>query len=174
MAPQSFPTVLVFGYGNPARGDDGLGPALARRVEEMALPAVTVDSNYQLTVEDSWAVAQHDIVVFADASRSGDEPCSLEELEPSEDMSFSSHSVRPEVVLGMAHSLFDCDTPAYVLGIRGYRFDMFDTALSERARGNLDAALEKLEDLIQAEKRKAIGRGDGRADEPTTIGSARS
>ena len=32
-------TVLLLGYGNPGRLDDGLGPALAAQVECLACPA---------------------------------------------------------------------------------------------------------------------------------------
>jgi len=67
-------TVLVIGYGNPGRRDDGLGPALAERLQELRLPGVDVDADYQLTVEDAAAAAEHDVVVFADAAQAGPEP----------------------------------------------------------------------------------------------------
>ena len=60
--------VLLYGFGNPARGDDGLGPALAAAIEELAIPNITVDANYQLTVEDAADIAGYDAVVFADAA----------------------------------------------------------------------------------------------------------
>ena len=47
--------VLLIGYGNPGRLDDGLGPALAAAVEKLAIPGVTVDADYQLNVEDAAA-----------------------------------------------------------------------------------------------------------------------
>ena len=56
-----------FGFGNPARGDDGLGPALIERLDALALEGVTTDSDYQLTIEDAALVAEHDVVVFVDA-----------------------------------------------------------------------------------------------------------
>ena len=51
------PRILVIGYGNPGRLDDGLGPAVASAMEEFNLPGVSVDSNYQLTVEDAASAA---------------------------------------------------------------------------------------------------------------------
>ena len=66
--------VLIIGYGNPGRLDDGLGPALAEIMEEKRLPGLTVDANYQLAVEDAAQVAQYDVVVFADAAIAGDGP----------------------------------------------------------------------------------------------------
>jgi len=141
-------TVLIIGYGNPGRLDDGLGPALADALAESGIPGLTIESNYQLTVEDAAAVAEHDVVVFADASVSGAEPFVFSPLEPESTMSFSSHSVSPGAVLSLARDLFDASTRGYVLGIRGYCFDEFGERLSSRARANLDEALRFLESLL--------------------------
>ena len=66
--------VLVLGYGNPGRRDDGLGPRLAEELSRMGLPGVDVDSAYQLQAEDAAAVADHDVVVFVDAYVSCPDP----------------------------------------------------------------------------------------------------
>ena len=59
--------VLLIGYGNPGRLDDGLGPALAAKIEKLNIDNVDSDSDYQLTVEDAVDIHSHDIVIFADA-----------------------------------------------------------------------------------------------------------
>ena len=59
--------ILLIGYGNPGRADDGLGPALADRIEALDLPGLTVESDYQLSIEHAALAAGHDIVIFADA-----------------------------------------------------------------------------------------------------------
>jgi hydrogenase maturation protease len=143
------PRVLLIGYGNPGRQDDGLGPALARAVETLGLPGVTVDADYQLTVEDAEAAARHDVVVFADAARKGPEPFSFRRIEPRTQVSFSTHSVAPEAVLGLAGELFAARTEAYLLGIRGYDFDVLEEALSPRAVENLAAAIGFLEPVLR-------------------------
>ena len=58
--------VLVYGYGNPGRLDDGLGPALVRELAGRGVEA-TLETAYQLQVEDAALVADHGVVVFADA-----------------------------------------------------------------------------------------------------------
>ena len=136
--------VLVIGYGNPGRLDDGLGPALADRLEAMELHDVTVDSDYQLTVEDAAEVAQHDVVVFADAHVSCAPPYCLTTMKPGDTMSFSTHHVEPEAVLALARDVFGKLPDAFALGIRGYEFNDFGEQLSDKARQNLDAALEFL------------------------------
>ena len=141
--------VLVLGFGNPGRLDDGLGPALAARVEALGLPGVTVDSGYQLNVEDAAQVAAHDVAIFVDAHLSCPPPFTFERLRPRPGASFSSHSVRPDAVLGLAHTLFGGHTAGYVLGVRGHVFNEFGEWLSTEARANLDAAYEFLVTSLQ-------------------------
>ena len=101
-------SVLIIGYGNPGRLDDGLGPAFAKAVEEFAPPELTIDSDYQLNVEDADAAAKHDIVVFADADTAGVEPFWLKEIQAGpRQIGFSSHSMTPEGVLALARDLFN-------------------------------------------------------------------
>jgi len=141
--------VLLIGFGNPGRLDDGLGPALAAEIERLELDDVTVDSDYQLTVEDAAAVAEHDVVVFADAAVDGPEPFSFERLEPESHLSFSSHDVEPPAVLALARDLFGARTPGFMLGIRGYEFDEFGERLSNRAQANLASALKFIEPVLR-------------------------
>jgi len=133
--------VLLFGIGNPARGDDGLGPALAEAVEKMGIPDVTVDADYQVTVEDSAAVAEHEIVIFADADAEGPAPYSFRPLEPSSGLGFSSHGLEPSQALGLAEECFGRRPRAFMLGIRGYDFPHLTEGLTEEAARNLDAAV---------------------------------
>jgi hydrogenase maturation protease len=135
--------VLVFGYGNPGRLDDGLGPALARELAGRELGSlVTLETGYQLQVEDAAVVAEHDVVVFADADRSCAAPFALRRLEPRHETSFSTHSVSPGAVLALAREHFDGATTGFVLGIRGYEFDRFGEELSPGARRNLAEAAD--------------------------------
>ena len=135
-------TVLLVGFGNPGRLDDGLGPALAERIDLHELPGVTAEADYQLTVEDAAEVAKYDIVVFADADTAGPEPFWVKRIRPSdnEHLSFSSHSVSPEGVLTLAKKLFMAEPEAYLLGIRGYEFNEFGEGLTAKARANLAKA----------------------------------
>jgi hydrogenase maturation protease len=133
---------LVIGYGNPGRKDDGLGPALAEAVTARNLKGVSVEQNYQLMVEDAARVAEHDLVVFADAHRSCDPPFTLYEVEPDPEPTFTTHSVSPGAVLSLAREHFGAKAKAYVLGIRGYDLESFEEGLTDRARANLEQAIE--------------------------------
>ena len=141
-------TVLLIGYGNPGRLDDGLGPALAEIFEKKQLDGVTVDSNYQLSVEDADVIARHDYVLFVDASVSGREPFWFDKVDPQKEVSFSSHSISPEALMDMSNNMLDGRTQGYILGIRGYEFNEFGERLSSQALTNLDAAVKFVEKAI--------------------------
>jgi hydrogenase maturation protease len=141
--------ILLIGYGNPGRLDDGLGPALAAAIEPLSLPGVTVDSNYQLNVEDAAPIAEHDVVIFADADVACAEPFVFRRLAPKTELSFSTHSVDPAALLAIARDMFDAEAPGYMLGVRGYEFNAFGERLSQHARANFEAALAFLEPLLR-------------------------
>lgn len=151
------PRILLIGFGNPGRLDDGLGPALAEAAARWQLPGVTVDSDYQLTVEDAAEVARHEVVIFADAAVAGSEPFFFKRIEPKAEVSFTTHSVEPESVLGLAWELFGARTTGYILGLRGYEFNEFGERLSEKAIQNLAAALRFLEPALKQGKFTEIG-----------------
>ncbi len=135
---------LVIGFGNPAREDDGIGPFVAEQVEKTELPGVTVDIDYQLSVEHAADVAEVDTVVFVDASVDSEEPYVFNMVNPQRTESISSHSVSPEQVMGLADELFQAKTKGYLLGIRGYSFGMFKEVMTEKARLNSQKAAEAL------------------------------
>ena len=137
--------VLIIGFGNPGRLDDGLGAALAERISEEQLPDVTVESNYQLNVEDAAQIAEYDIVIFADASTDAEPPFMFMAIEAEPGgLSFSSHSVTAPQVLGMTKELFHKEPKAWLLAIRGYDFNEFGESLSEQASANLELAVQFL------------------------------
>ena len=145
-----FSKILFIGYGNPGRLDDGLGPALAARIEEASMKGLTVEADYQLAVENAIDVSEHDIVIFADAAVKGREPFFFKEIRSRSPMSLSSHSVSPEAVLFFAERMFHAKTRAYVLGIRGYKFNGYEERLSEGAKENLEEAFHFMVNLVQS------------------------
>jgi hydrogenase maturation protease len=137
--------ILVIGYGNPGRQDDGLGPALAEALEQLRLPDVTVDSDYQLTVEHAEMASRHRVVVFADATTEQQQAFTWSQVEPgAAGIRFTSHHLAPADVLALARDLFGANPAGYVLAIRGRCFGEFDAGLSPDARVALEDAVEFL------------------------------
>lgn len=165
---------LVLAWGNPARRDDGLGPAFAKAVESAAEGRIDVEIDYQLQVEHADDVARHRRVVFVDAARRGAAPFSLRRLSASEDRpGFSTHSVSPESVLSVSRDVFAAEPEAWLLGIRGYEFGDFGEGLSARARRNLDAAAEFLLRRIWSEESTETGLLPDRGAESEQRGAVR-
>ncbi len=142
------PRVLVLGYGNPGRQDDGLGPAVAARIETLGWPHVTAYDNYQLTIEDAIDVAEHDVVWFVDASRTGVSPFAVSELSPASTLEFTSHLLRPETVLALAGQYYGKAPRAFLLAVRGYQFEFVET-LTPGASDNLRLAVTALAEAIR-------------------------
>lgn len=134
--------MLLIGYGNVGRGDDGLGPAFAERIEAAGLSGISVDLDYQLTVDHAPMVAEHDLVVFADALMGADAPFTFTPLEAGKAQGMGSHSLTPVAVLTLAATLFGKAPRAYVLGISGHDFGEVKEGLSEEALANLALAEE--------------------------------
>lgn len=140
--------ILLIGYGNPGRGDDGLGPALAAEIEAMALPGVTVEIDYQLTVDHAALIADHDLVIFADAAIGLDAPFRLTGLANPAPQALGSHQVTPEAALHLAGLLYGRTPPGWILAIAGNDFGEVHEGLSVSARANLGAAARHLRDWL--------------------------
>ncbi len=143
------PRILVLGYGNPGRQDDGLGPAVAAEIDRLGWPNITAYDNYQLNIEDALEVAEHDVVWFVDAAKAGLSPYDVRDLSAASSIEFTSHVVRPEAILAIARQYYGKSPQAFLLAIRGYQFE-FVEELTAGAVDNLRVALTMLTDKIRA------------------------
>ncbi|PLX01356.1 MAG: hydrogenase maturation protease [Marinilabiliales bacterium] len=140
--------VLVYGYGNPGRQDDALGNEMVEKVqdwiEKHKLECMSTDSNYQLNIEDAEKISQWEIVVFVDASQEGIHEYKFSKLEPVEEkIEFTMHAVSPSYVLHLCNKLYSKQPEAYVLGIKGYDFELKE-GLTDNAKLNLEQAYQFL------------------------------
>ncbi len=134
--------LLLFGYGNPGRGDDALGPELIARIEEMQFACVECQNDMQLQVEHVADLDGCDRVLFIDADMSCAEPFKFSEIGAEKDDSYTSHAMNPSALLNAYRQVYRKDAPpAFLLRIRGYRFALGDP-LSDRAMTNLEAATQ--------------------------------
>ncbi|HEX8035127.1 MAG TPA: hydrogenase maturation protease [Ktedonobacterales bacterium] len=142
-------SLIVFGYGNPGRQDDGLGPAAAEAIAQLEWAGVTLQTNYQLNIEDADEAAKHDRVVFVDASAIGPEPYAVRQAVPAVQAAFSSHVMGPEGILAICRDYYEKAPHAIIVAIRGYDFEFGET-LSPLARNNLAQAIEWVKQYIIA------------------------
>lgn len=136
-------STLVFGWGNPSRGDDALGPLFVERLGALRPPGVALLTDFQLQVEHALDLRGCDRVLFVDASMglAPDEPFRVRPLAARRDPSFTTHALSPEAVL-QAFEAFEGHPgpPAWLLEIGGERWELGDPP-SEAALAHLDAAL---------------------------------
>ena len=141
--------VLVLGYGNPYRGDDGLGPLLAERVAQWLVSlgeAAELWVGQQLLPELAEELVNHDVAIFCDASAVPlEDGFLLEELDISSDPEgLTLHSVSPQWLLGLAQSLAGRMPKACLLSVEGESFD-FREGLTPRCEERAKAALQRFQ-----------------------------
>jgi hydrogenase maturation protease len=143
--------IIIYGFGNPGRGDDGLGVRIAQAIENEAASfeglELRVESNYQLNIEDALAVSGTDMAIFCDAAKEGWEPFDFNEIFPSADVAFTTHTMSPASVIALCEELYGRRPKSYLLAIRGYEWGITET-LSQRAAENLASTLGFLKGFL--------------------------
>ena len=141
--------VVVIAVGNPSRGDDAIGPALAARLEREGLPGVEVIVDYQLQVEHALDLEGRRLAVFIDAAVDCEGPVEVRPLAPCRDASHSTHALSPAAVLETCVRVTgQPPPPACALAVRGVQFGLGE-GLSDEARRNLEAAWPVMLQLLR-------------------------
>ncbi len=99
--------ILVIGYGNPLRGDDGFGSLAARYLEERRIPALEVVIFHQLNPELAELLQDRDHVIFLDAV-AGADPGTLcaTRVEPCDLSSSGMHHFEPGGLLALSRAIY--------------------------------------------------------------------
>ncbi|MGY6217178.1 hydrogenase maturation protease [Methylolobus aquaticus] len=145
--------VLVFGYGNPSRGDDALAPLLLQALrsdDRLAGASDQVEflTDFQLQVEHALDLAERSVVLFADAHVSCPAPFTFTRLSEARDDSYTTHAMSPAAVLHVYRQVCGrAPPPCYLLSIRGQQFELGEP-LGDEARDHLEAAVAFARDLL--------------------------
>ena len=134
--------LLIIGYGNPLRGDDGLGWYAAERLRnELRDPETEILSAYQLTPELAEPISRANLVVFLDA-RDGGVPgelrCENVEARPNPTGALSHHAT-PAGLLWAARTLYGSAPEGRLYSVSGACF-----GYGEGLSAPLEAALDEL------------------------------
>ena len=120
-------TVLVIGVGHPDRGDDGVGPWVATRLQEIGAEAAIVHGDCARLI-DLWS--DRDRVVVVDAMRTDDAAGTIRRfdgrIEPLPTGAFrsSSHLFGLAEAVALARTLDRLPRELIVYGVAGARFDL--------------------------------------------------
>jgi hydrogenase maturation protease len=145
------PRKLVIGLGNPGRGDDAVGPLLARRLELTGLPgwAVIETEADGAALLELWRGAEAVIVI--DAGRSGAPPGTIHRLDartqpiPGQLALSSSHAVGLAEAIELARVWNELPPNFIVYAIEGCNFTV---------GAQLSPAVETAADEVQERVRR--------------------
>jgi len=143
---------LVFGWGNPSRGDDALGLLFVERLRAAIGPGAGVEflDDYQLQIEHALDLVGRRRVLFVDASLSGRAPYELTQLQAARDASFTTHALSPQALLQVYADLQgEAPPPCTLLAIRGEQFEL-GVPPGAAALRHLDAALQWTQTWLSA------------------------
>lgn len=146
------PSLVVIGYGNPLREDDGVGWAAADLLKQ-ALPAdrVRVFTCHQLMPELAEPVSLADAVLFIDARVDGVAGAlDLRPIAPdAEPPAGLSHVLSPGALLALARQVYGRCAPAQLASITGGAFG-YAEGLSPAVRAALPKLVARARVLLQA------------------------
>jgi hydrogenase maturation protease len=161
--------LVVFGWGNEARGDDGLGPLMLARIAAAGWSGVTTVEDYQLQIEHALDIEGADCALFVDAGRDTPAPFSFHAVAPRRDMTHTTHALAPEAVLDVyAQVKGRAPPPAFALCLRGERFELGE-GLSREGAQRLEAAWAFVQGLMAERSIEAWERAAFLPPSPTAF-----
>jgi hydrogenase maturation protease len=151
--------ILLFGYGNIDRQDDGVAWHVLRSVAEALgqplpvqpedplveiTPRITISFGLQLMPETAELISQYERVCFIDAHTGRvDEPIHLEDIRPQFVNSPFTHHLTPHTCLSLAQTLYGRAPQAILASVRGYEFG-FSQTLSDQTGALVEPAARQI------------------------------
>ena len=145
--------LLVIGYGNSLRRDDGVGLRVAEAIEALQLPGVRTLTCQLLTPEFADPIARARRVIFVDAAVDRTDGVHFRQLEPGETSQLMAHSADPRTMLALARDVFGHAPAAWWLTIPAIHLG-FGTDYSAEAEAGFHAAVGEITKLVTANFRK--------------------
>lgn len=163
--------ILLIGYGNQTRSDDGVGWYVAEQIEkkvsEVAQASrLDVLKLHQLTLELAEELKDRELVIFVDArvpqagastriarlgycQGSGDDDwLRSEEVKPNYKIGLTTHYFTPETLLAICEGLYRKFPKAHLFSIKGVNFN-FGEVLSDQVKNVADQAVEQILKMVK-------------------------
>jgi hydrogenase maturation protease len=145
-------SIAIIAYGNPSRGDDGVGPLLIQQLQNekfKTLYRVNYIEDLQLNPEHVIDLQHIKAVIFVDAAHGLSRSYNFYRLRPKHNSNFSSHIQSPENILNLFEATINKNAPlAYMLAIRGTQFAL-DAAMSKDTAKSVRKAKQFIINLLQ-------------------------
>jgi hydrogenase maturation protease len=138
--------LLIIGYGNTLRSDDGVGPHVAEAIAGQGLEGVETVSVPQLTPELAEPISRASTVIFVDAALDAPREVQLRNLVPADSSQILAHAATPQTMLALARDVFGRVPVAWWLTIP-IENTAIGEALSRLAQHGCTLALQKIKAL---------------------------
>ncbi|MBD3265159.1 hydrogenase maturation protease [bacterium] len=144
--------ILIIGYGNPLRRDDGVGWEVTNGLhDEISSSNITIMARHQLTPELCETISHFDQVILIDAAAGtcpGEITCKEVNSGPVNTPTFS-HQFTPEILLGTTQELFHACPRILIYTIVGEDFD-YGEGLSDCVKNKIPALVEAIKSHLDA------------------------
>ena len=145
--------ILVAGVGNVLRADDGFGPAVAARLDDLPDGVEVVETGIGGIALLQELLAGCDGLVLVDAVDRGAPPGTVFALEPEVDDAVhvpDVHLANPERVLAMAKAMGALPERVLVVGCQPAEVDEFSERLSPEVQRAVAVAAARVEEAVRA------------------------
>jgi Ni,Fe-hydrogenase maturation factor len=127
--------LLVIGYDNNTRRQDGTGPRVAGAIEAMGLPGVRVVVQQALMAELAGVITEASEVVFIDTAPGPQREVEMHKVEAATEAPPGSAAPNPSSLLAQARKIFGYTPPGWILSVPAEQMNFGD---------GLQAALEQV------------------------------
>jgi hydrogenase maturation protease len=149
---ERFMKILIIGYGNQNRRDDGVGWFVLEQLGELDLPGVELETSHQLEVEASETISHFDAVIFVDAAiPEAPEAIQRTVVAPNFQSHAVAHYLTPADVLSLCKTLYGREPKAVLFSIRGRDFN-FGTTLSLEVEQAAREVVKQITELVRIGK----------------------
>jgi len=109
--------LLVIGYGNPLRTDEGVGPRVVEAVQALRLPGVRTLICQQLSSEHAEPIARAETVVFVEAVVDSLDEVQWRPLTPTDSSPLMAQAADPRTLLALSRDVYGHAPEAWRLTI---------------------------------------------------------
>jgi hydrogenase maturation protease len=143
--------VLIIGYGNTLRADDGVGPRVAMAAASWEWPGLTAIAVPQLTPELAEPLAAAELAIFVDAwLAGGEETVEVLPLTPSGAPGTLGHASDPRSLLALGRAIYGRAPRSWLVTVPAADLSLGE-GLSSIAERGAEEALKRIAALIESE-----------------------
>jgi hydrogenase maturation protease len=143
--------VLIVGYGNTLRSDDGLGPRVAEAIGDLELPGVSTMACAQLTPEMAEPISRASLVIFIDAALDEPSEVRFERIVPGPLSRGMTHGGDPATMLALARDVFGGIPESWLLRIPAENLELGEQ-FSPTAQCGFRAGVEMIKRVLEQGK----------------------